>query len=99
MEHGVTEQIYDIDIVRWMIEVGAGELAPLGTIQYTKSRKQVHCFAGEAGDASPRCASWEVDRAEFMPLSRALELIHPDQRAFLERLQTLLDSGRWEPVL
>lgn len=48
-------------------------------------------FAGEApADAAPRCASWECDRAEFVPLARARELIHPDQAAFLERLEELL---------
>src|SRR5437870_6258710 len=43
----------------------AGALIPLGHVDYTKSRKRVHCFAGPAPlDAQPRCNSWEVDRAE-----------------------------------
>lgn len=69
----------------------AGELVDLGYIDYQKSRKRVHCFAGPApADAEPRTASWEVDRAEFVPLARARELIHPDQAAFLDRLVELL---------
>jgi predicted NUDIX family NTP pyrophosphohydrolase len=76
--------------------VVAGELFPLGSIDYTRSRKRVHCFAGAAGDdAQPRCGSWEVDGAEFVPISEALEKIHPDQRAFLERLVARLqEEGR-----
>jgi predicted NUDIX family NTP pyrophosphohydrolase len=65
----------------------AGELSDLGHIDYTKSRKRIFCFAGAApADAAPRCASWEVDRAEFVPLDRARELLHPDQVPFLDRL-------------
>lgn len=68
--------------------VAAGELVPLGHIDYRKSRKRVHCFAGPApNDASPRCVSWEVDCAEFVTMVRARELIHPDQLPFLERLE------------
>jgi predicted NUDIX family NTP pyrophosphohydrolase len=68
--------------------VTAGPLVPLGHIIYTKSRKKVHCFAGPApADAAPRPASWEVDRAEFVPLARAAECLHPDQRVFLDRLE------------
>lgn len=64
-----------------------GPLVPLGSIDYTKSRKRIFCFAGEApADAQPRCASWEVDCAEFVSLERARELIHPEQRPFLDRL-------------
>ncbi|MGQ0636203.1 MAG: NUDIX domain-containing protein [Planctomycetaceae bacterium] len=75
--------------------VAAGELQPLGSIEYTRSHKEVHCFCGPAAsDTNPRCASWEVDRAEFVPLARARELIHPDQAPFLERLQALLTAER-----
>lgn len=64
--------------------VTAGLLTPLGSIVYKKSRKRIHCFAGPAPeDASPRCASWEIDRAEFVPLEEARKLIHPDQAEFL----------------
>ncbi|OAI55197.1 hypothetical protein AYO44_00350 [Planctomycetaceae bacterium SCGC AG-212-F19] len=67
--------------------VVAGALVPLGDIIYQKSRKQVHCFGGPApADASPRTASWEVDKAEFVALAKARELLHPDQQVFLDRL-------------
>lgn len=68
-----------------------GALEPLGSIVYTRSRKRIHAFAGEApADAHPQCASWEVDRAEFLPIDEARKLIHPDQCAFLDRLQQRL---------
>jgi predicted NUDIX family NTP pyrophosphohydrolase len=70
-------------------------LSPLGSIMYTKSRKQIHCFAGEVPitvEASP--ASWEVDKAEFLPIDEARKKIHVDQRAFLERLAEVLDIER-----
>lgn len=74
--------------------VEPGQLFSLGSIQYRKSGKVVHCFAGPAPqDASPHCASWEVDRAEFVPLDQAHALIHPDQRPFLERLCESLEKN------
>ncbi len=67
--------------------VEAGELVDLGFIDYKKSKKRVHCFAGPApADAAPRCASWEVDQACFVPLERARQVLHPDQLPFLDRL-------------
>lgn len=70
--------------------VTAGELRPLGFVDYTKSKKRVHAWTGEApADAQPRPASWEVDHAEFLPLDEARRLIHPDQLPFLDRLITL----------
>lgn len=67
------------------------ELVPLGSIVYRKSRKRVHCFAGKAPeDAAPRCASWEVDCAEFLPIEEARQRIHPDQAEFIDRLQAML---------
>jgi predicted NUDIX family NTP pyrophosphohydrolase len=71
--------------------VTPGELTPLGSIIYQKSRKQIHCFAGPAPiDAQPACASWEIDCAEFLPLAVARERIHRDQAPFLDRLEELL---------
>jgi predicted NUDIX family NTP pyrophosphohydrolase len=65
----------------------AGSLIPLGHVDYRKSRKRIHCFAGPAPpDADPRCASWEVDQARFVPLAEARSLLHPDQGVFLDRL-------------
>jgi predicted NUDIX family NTP pyrophosphohydrolase len=67
--------------------VVAGPLTYLGSMVYRKSRKEVHCFAGPApADAAPKTASWEVDQARFVPLDEARELLHLDQRVFLDRL-------------
>jgi predicted NUDIX family NTP pyrophosphohydrolase len=74
--------------------VTPASLVSLGAINYQRSRKQVHCFAGPApDDASPRCASWEVDCAEFVSMARASEILHPDQAPFLYRLRTLLEGN------
>src|ERR1700749_1777805 len=38
-------------------------LIDLGYVDYTRSKKRVHGYAGEAPiGAVPRCASWEVDK-------------------------------------
>jgi len=66
--------------------VQAGALQSLGSIEYTKSRKRVHCFAGPWSGDEPRCASWEVDRAEFLSIEEARRVLHPDQRPLLDRL-------------
>ena len=67
--------------------VVAGELVSLGYIDYKKSRKRIHCFAGPApADAEASCASWEVDQSRFLPIARAREVLHPDQVPFLDRL-------------
>jgi predicted NUDIX family NTP pyrophosphohydrolase len=71
----------------------AGVLVPLGSIVLTKSRKRIHGFAGAAPeDAAPRCESWEVDRAEFVPVTRARALLHPEQTPFVDRLEALLET-------
>jgi predicted NUDIX family NTP pyrophosphohydrolase len=70
--------------------VVAGELVPLGFVRYAKSGKRVHAFAGPCAEGTPHCASWEVDAALFAPIDKAREALHPDQRAFLDRLEKLL---------
>lgn len=73
--------------------VVAGELTSVGSINYTRSRKRIHCFVGQAPDDSEgRCASWEVDRAEFVFINIARERLHPEQRPFLDRLDELLST-------
>ena len=75
--------------------VAAAALAPIGFIDYRRSRKRVYGFSGSApADAAPRPASWEVDRAEFVPLDTATTSLHPDQRPFLERLLELIAGQR-----
>ena len=71
--------------------VAAGPLTSVGHIQYTKSRKMVHAYAGPASvDAQPRCASWEIDQAKFLTLEEARRVMHPEQAVFLDRLLELL---------
>ena len=63
-------------------------LVDLGFVDYTRSKKRVHAFAAQAPDgATPRCASWEVDKVEFIEITRARRIIHPDQAVLLDRLQ------------
>ncbi|HEY0250985.1 MAG TPA: NUDIX domain-containing protein [Kofleriaceae bacterium] len=68
-----------------------GPLVDLGHVDYTRSKKRVHGYAAAAPDgAAPRCASWEVDKVEFIEITRARRVIHPDQAALLDRLEQLL---------
>ena len=70
------------------------QLELLGSIRYRSNRKEVHCFLGQASDeCEPFCASWEVDRAEFVELKTAYEQLHPDQIPFLNRLVSRLQSN------
>ena len=72
----------------------AADLFSLGFVMQGKVRKQIHCFGGVApDDADPKCASWEVDKSEFVSIEKAKTLIHPDQLAFLERLQEHLEQS------
>lgn len=71
--------------------VAAADLHPLGWIDDTRSRKRIYAFAGPApNNAQPRCASWEIDVAEFVDLDTARRRIHPDQRVFVDRLEAWL---------
>jgi predicted NUDIX family NTP pyrophosphohydrolase len=75
-------------------EVGVavtGPLLSLGHVDYVKSKKRVFAWAAELPQgATPRCASWEIDRAELVSAAQAKELLHPDQRAFVDRLLAAL---------
>ena len=88
----------------------SGPLVPLGQVQYRRSAKRIVAFAAPAPpEAEPRCASWEVDQARFLPLEEALARVHPDQAPLIHRLlqhlgvpppgaQSNQASGRQGPV-
>lgn len=80
-------------------ETGVVVDAPLTSLDVVtyKGGKRVHGFCARCpGNATPSCASWEVDRAEFMPVSEARRLIHPIQREFLDRLERYLRESAVE---
>ncbi len=71
--------------------VTPAELVSLGSVDYSRSRKRVHCFAGPApAGVEPHPASWEVDQACFVTLERAEALLQQDQRAFVQQLREKL---------
>jgi predicted NUDIX family NTP pyrophosphohydrolase len=68
-----------------------GALTSLGSIDYKKSRKRVFAYAAELpAGASPKCASWEIDRCELLAVDDARTKIHPDQAPFIDRLLEVL---------
>jgi predicted NUDIX family NTP pyrophosphohydrolase len=72
-------------------------LHDLGWVDYSRSKKRVHAYAALAPDgAAPRCASWEVDKVEFIEITRARRVIHPDQAALLDRLEQFLAASHSE---
>ncbi len=71
-----------------------GEMKSLGYIEYVKSRKRVHAWAAPLPKgAAPKCASWEIDKAEMFSFEDARKAIHKDQVPFIDRLEALLRSG------
>ena len=76
-----------------------GPLVDLGHVDYTRSKKRVHGYAAAAPPgAAPKCASWEVDKVEFIELTRARRIIHPDQAALLDRLlRHLAEAAQAKP--
>lgn len=60
VEHGVTEQVYNVDLVRWMIELGAGELPELAQLATTLRPRghaiQVRLYAEDPAKQFRPCA-------------------------------------------
>jgi predicted NUDIX family NTP pyrophosphohydrolase len=76
-----------------------GPLVDLGHVDYTRSKKRVYAYAVQAPEgAKPRCASWEVDKVEFIEITRARRVIHPDQAALLDRLERHLGASDGAPT-
>ena len=67
--------------------VVTGPVVSLGTMEYKKSRKRVYAYAAPLPpEQTPRCAQWEIDKAEMLVVDDARKAIHPDQAVFIDRL-------------
>ncbi|HZG18908.1 MAG TPA: urea carboxylase [Herbaspirillum sp.] len=59
VEHGVTEQVWGVDLVRWMIELAAGDLPPLAQLAATLSPSghaiQARLYAEDPGRQFQPC--------------------------------------------
>jgi predicted NUDIX family NTP pyrophosphohydrolase len=72
--------------------VTAGALTALGHADLP-SKKRVFCFAGPAPEnCTPKLASWEIDRAEFVLLEEARRKLHPSLTVFITRLEELFSK-------
>jgi urea carboxylase len=85
VEHGVTEQIYGIDLVRWMIEVGAGELPALDSLTKQLQPRghaiQIRVYAEDPGK-------------QFQPSAGLLSAVEfPAADGKLLRIDHWLDAG------
>jgi predicted NUDIX family NTP pyrophosphohydrolase len=75
------------------VKVDPNSLENFGFVIY-KSKKTVHCYAGKADSSmKPQCASWEVDKAEFVEINKAKEVIHKQQIDFILRLESKLKNS------
>ncbi len=89
VEHGVTELVYGIDLVRWMIELAAGELSPLDALTDDLMP------SGTAIEAR-LCA--EDPNHDFRPTPGLLSVVDFPRQAGL-RVDTWLRSGTEVPAL
>jgi len=73
-------------------------LVGLGHVDHRVPHGRTYAFAAPAPrGARPTPDPEEVDAAEFVELGRARRLLHPEQRAIVDRLRTLLGARRPEP--
>ena len=85
VEHGVTEQVYGIDLVRWMVELAAGTLAPLSQLQ-AGLRPQGHAVQARLYAEDPG--------KDFQPnpgLLTQVEFPPPEGRGL--RIETWIEAG------
>ncbi|MTD25824.1 urea carboxylase [Erwinia sorbitola] len=85
VEHGVTEQVWGVDLVHWMIALAAGELPPLAELGVTLSPKghaiQARVYAEDPG-------------RQFQPSPGLLtDVSFPDADGQRLRIDTWVESG------
>lgn len=89
VEHGVTEEVYNVDLVEWMLKQAAGELDDLESIRPTLKPQghaiQVRLYAEDTGQ-------------DFQPSAGLLSEVYFPQSEFL-RVDTWIEAGIEVPSL
>lgn len=85
VEHGVTEQVWGVDLVRWMIELAAGDLPPLSELaaglQPSGHAVQARLYAEDPGK-------------DFQPSPGLLTAVHfPEADGQALRIDTWVSAG------
>ncbi len=83
VEHGVTEQVYGVDLVRWMVLLGALELPSLSDLQRTLTPKghsiQMRLYAEDPAKSFQPCAGlishlhWPADDTDHLRIDHWIE--------------------------
>jgi len=85
VEHGVTEQVWNVDLVRWMIELAAGTLAPLSVLA-SGLRPEGHAIQARLYAEDPG--------RDFQPSSGLMtEVAFPPADGTTLRIDTWIEAG------
>ncbi|BBR57564.1 hypothetical protein WP4W18E05_09320 [Klebsiella sp. WP4-W18-ESBL-05] len=85
VEHGVTEQVWGVDLVRWMIALAAGELPPLGELR-DRLEPQGHAIQARVYAEDPG--------RQFQPSPGLLtEVVFPTDDRVTLRIDSWVESG------
>ena len=76
------------------INVTEDDLEYFGYCIYKNKKKRVECFLTRSKfDESDLTFSWEIDRAQFSSLKEALNMIHKDQKVFIEKFIEIFNEN------
>ncbi|HED6242815.1 TPA: urea carboxylase [Enterobacter cloacae] len=85
VEHGVTEQVWDVDLVRWMIDLAAGTLPPLAELR-ASLQPQGHAIQARVYAEDPG--------RQFQPSPGLLtEVVFPENDRRTLRIDSWVESG------
>jgi urea carboxylase len=85
VEHGVTEQVWDVDLVRWMIDLAAGTLPPLAELR-ASLQPQGHAIQARVYAEDPG--------RQFQPSPGLLtEVVFPENDRRTLRIDSWMESG------
>ncbi|MEO3321119.1 urea carboxylase [Enterobacter cloacae] len=85
VEHGVTEQVWGVDLVRWMIDLAAGTLPPLAELR-TSLQPQGHAIQARVYAEDPG--------RQFQPSPGLLtEVVFPENDRRTLRIDSWVESG------